>query len=224
MEKTASQVAAEIDAIQRQNSNAMAVLGGPTADMPEPENAIAAIYGPQSSPEKNLALAEVQKRKNILAAAPRLFESFKLASEDARPFTGKTKTSPSAFNPFGDTAGQAAFKAALGPTIITQEGANRQALVKSLEDKFTPAFGDSDERVRQRYLSLIDYLKSNPSSPTTANKKIDLDKYPSTNLERIGVDPKFGGGMFPEKAPPKEPVEMERRFLNGRWYIGPKQK
>lgn len=113
---------------------------------------------------------------NTVRAVPALLENFDKAVIDAR--TGARAAIPI------DSASQKAFKVALGPTISDIEGANRQSLQKSLEEKLTPQFLDFDETIAIKRKALIDYLLSKQASKLAQSYYVDFERYPETNIKQ----------------------------------------
>lgn len=176
---------AKIDQIIGANNQKLALLS-PTSDNPDPASRIQFLV-PEGRQQK--VVDEINAAKNTVANAPLILDAFEQAAKEARPLTGGFSTSPAAFIPGTETAGQKALLARLGPTFQDIEGNTRESTIQNFIKNVRPEGFDSDASIESKRKSLHAYVRSK-SAGASASKSfgIDLSKYPSTDTSRIGLD------------------------------------
>lgn len=227
IDKAAEQAKGPIALAQKQAANAkidqaigennfLLSMMGPTSDHMDPATKVRFLVPPDKQKE---VADQIDQAKNTVQNSQGIDEAFEQAVKDTRPFTGGPMgTSIKAFIPGMHTPGQSALIGRLAPTYGTIEGTVRDSAMKSGEQNFVPAFGDSDEAIATKRKSLQDYKTSKASSALAKAYGIDLTKYPSTNINGMrNQEPQQ------QAAPTRGGVQYDRKVINGKAYMVPRK-
>jgi hypothetical protein len=173
---------AKIQQIKDANNFKLSLLN-PTSDNPDPSTRIPLLVPPDK--QKEVAM-KVDAAKNVVTAAPSIYDAFQQSAKEVRPLTGGIGTSPTAFIPGQQSPGQKAFLARIFPTVQEEEGSVRQTAFDNIEHHLLPQFGDSDATIASKRASLDTYLRSKSAATLPKAYGIDLEKFPSTRTSTIG--------------------------------------
>lgn len=184
----------------------------------DPANLIDLFVPPAAQKE---VAQEISQAKETLQAAPEIFSSFDKAAKEARPMTGGSQTSLTAFVPFMKSSAQKSLKALLGPTFQDKEGTVNQNALDGFFSNISPQFLDDDSTVQLKRKTLADYLKSHTQGTRSKGFYINLQNFPATDTSGINEN-----SYLPQnnnKIAGKRGVEYEEKTIGGKIYMVPKK-
>ena len=130
--------------------------------------------------DQNKMFDEIKNAQNINNIRQPSLAAFDQAAKDVRPMTGGIHTSPTAFIPGMESAGQKAFSGLANTTVKEVEGTARQAAFDSIAKNFRPNFDDDDATIKSKRARWQTYLKAQAAAPVANGYNLNLENYAST--------------------------------------------
>lgn len=147
------------------------------------------------------AFKEIKRAQDVRKVSSEIMKSFDEAAKDVRPLSGGRLKN---VVPGTESAYLSKLEGLLMTTVQDQEGSVRQTAMDTVKKNYLPHMGNSDQEVAVRRDALRQYLQAKASAPTALSHGIDLDKFPSTNMNTIGGNSSNGVGFQPKTAKPRK--------------------
>lgn len=140
---------------------------------------------------------------------------FDQAKEDARPATGMSMTSLLNTVPGYHPQSVNNLVALFDPLIHDNEGRINELEQQHIQ-ALIPKFGDSDERVEQKWKGLTEFINHKKEAPLAKTNGIDINRFSSTTDNPMArLNPRDQMAVQWAKANPRDPMSMKILKANG---------